>query len=315
MFDDWNFSDAIDPSYGDYGGMDIGINPGSSGLDFSGYNALTDDPSNLYTTNRPTDYGYTPDNRDWTFGNTSGGGLQVDQPTSVGTQTGSPNVGSPSEKDILTAGGKADDSGGVLSKIGGAAKSLVSDKSGDPDIARRWSIRLLDSVAFMQSTIRTKTEITVTGFDDGPTVAKATQLVQNKNNDWTPQQSVWANQFFQTPALSAASGQRPLVRAGEGGIKSIMPSQGYADGGKVNDDLSELIQAWKDKGGGENDSVAKPSGSFGQKLLGIAPTRCACASTWCRYRCKHGGWWTGRSFSNGSRRSSYATATRSIESW
>lgn len=160
------------------------------------------------------------------------------------------NPGSPSAKEIASAGGKEP---GMMDSVLKQGKGLLLDKEGDLDLNKM--VKLITTLggvygAYSQSK---KAPATSPGAMT-PTQLQA-QLVQNKNNDWTPQQSVWANRFFQTPNSVSQGQPRQLVRAGEGGIKSIMPSKGYASGGHVGGSLEDLIEAIKEQAGGGGEGV------------------------------------------------------------
>jgi hypothetical protein len=83
------------------------------------------------------------------------------------------------------------------------------------------------------------------------------QLLQQQKQTWTPQQAQWANSFFQTAAPNVAP-----RRAGEGGIQSIIPSRGYAEGGPIEGEEMMMEEApsgalglIEGPGDGQSDSI------------------------------------------------------------
>lgn len=102
------------------------------------------------------------------------------------------------------------------------ALGLLKDKSGDYDVGK-----ILKLVTAVGGLVQAKNK------QDKPAGMQSAQQLQQqlvqKNNDWTPQQSQWANNFLNT----AINPNRGTVQAGAGGIKSIMPSRGYAGGGGI----------------------------------------------------------------------------------
>jgi hypothetical protein len=131
----------------------------------------------------------------------------------------------------------------------GQLKGLYSDDKGDLDISK--IVKIATGLGALYQSSKAGKPGAAVG-QQTPQQLQA-QLVQN-NTQWTPQQAIWANKFFQEPSKQTATGTPAIVRAGEGGIKSILPSRGYAEGGKVNDSLAELIAAYQDKSG-EGDGV------------------------------------------------------------
>jgi hypothetical protein len=178
------------------------------------------------------------------------------------SQPAESSIGQTSQNSLFTKENEADynrtDAGGAsqkswLDKIGGGAKSLISDKDGDIDIKKlmQLGIGLGGLYAAKQA-----------GKPGTPSAVKTPQQLQAElvqpNTQWTPQQSIWANKFFNEATPGLATGERKLVRAGEGGIKSIIPSRGYASGGSVGD-INELLRELYDaKGSGEGVAPLVP---------------------------------------------------------
>jgi hypothetical protein len=145
---------------------------------------------------------------------------------------GSPNVNSVSEADMGVKAGIGQSSASEGGGAGGFAKVAramgLTDKNGSFD----WSDpKTLDKLL--------KLGIGVGGIMQSLNANKQAQaqqqqqlqqqLQQQAKQQWTPQQAQWANNFFQNPT----NPNRGVVRAGEGGIQSIVPSRGYAEGGPV----------------------------------------------------------------------------------
>jgi hypothetical protein len=207
-----------------------------------------------------TDYGdqtvndinYNPTFPDMTGGG-GGGALSFTQPqqSAIGQQTlqsnDAYNPGSPSAKEIAEAGGKEP---GLMDKVVKQGKGLLLDKEGELDLSKM--VKLISTLGGVYGAYSQSKKAPATSPGAMTPQQLQAQLVQNKSNDWTPQQAVWANRFFQTPN-ARSQGQAPqLARAGEGGIKSIMPSRGYAAGGTVGgQDITDLIEALQGQAGGD----------------------------------------------------------------
>jgi hypothetical protein len=121
-------------------------------------------------------------------------------------------------------------SGGKESLTDKLTKSLFQDKDGDLSISK--IVALAQGLgALMQSKKAGQLGKDPAPGQQTPQQLQA-QLVQN-NTQWTPQQAQWSNQFFQTPNAVGRGEAPKLIRAGEGGIKSIVPSRSYAEGGGI----------------------------------------------------------------------------------
>lgn len=205
-----DFDIGIDPSSIDYSTADTSnadIANSIDGLGWEGYDPSID-----------TTQGWSPEN-------------SVDVGALTATLGGSPNVGSPSERDLRSAG-----AGGATSKAAaptGSGKSfgskigdsLLYDKSGELDFNK-----LLKLGMGLGNLIGAKKSAGASNTADAARLAAITaeQLRQQQKGAWTPQQAQWANSYFQTPmnanrgTLSAADMKSPIV-----------PGRGYAEGGGI----------------------------------------------------------------------------------
>jgi hypothetical protein len=167
----------------------------------------------------------------------------------LGYTEGSPNVASPSAEDFQTQQSQP----GVMDKLGRALG--LTNKQGEFD----WSDpKTLDKLI--------KLGIGVGGIANAMSNNKRTQQSQSQNlmaqlqqqakQAWTPQQAAWANAYFQTPTTPRT------VVAGQGGIKSIQPSRGYAIGGPIEGEMespmppdSGALGLLEGPGDGQSDSI------------------------------------------------------------
>ncbi len=112
-----------------------------------------------------------------------------------------------------SGGGKS-----ITEKLG---DTLLKDKNGDIDLSK--VMKLVTGIGGIYSALKNQ-----------PQKAQTTQQLQQqlvqKNNDWTPQQSIWANKYFQTPINQ---GRGVAIAGGAGMPSSILPSRGYAGGGGI----------------------------------------------------------------------------------
>lgn len=195
----------------DWGGIDIGIDPGS--IDYGGGSDL----SNAQIQDQIGGGDWIDAIANWGNGFDGSASEPIDGGAlgqAYDTQ-GSPNVRSPSSDDLKSVmGGSSGGDKSLVSKIG----SLFEDKkTGELDINKILKFGL--GLGSFASSMSNRGKASSNQLQQ--------QLQQQRNSTWTPQQSVWA-QYFQTPTnfdrprQSAASMPSPIV-----------PSRGYAGGGTV----------------------------------------------------------------------------------
>jgi hypothetical protein len=255
MFDDW----SIGADYGDYGASSVGDFTGGEytggGYDFGGYDYTPVEGGILDATNDvyapALNYGADP-GFNYTGISDTGAGvspLSFGMPTqsaipgaSYGESTrSSDDIGKLlSDKNISATTTKLPDESSWSDKLLKSGKSLFTTKDGDIDLKKViTAVQGLGGLyqAYARGKDSPNGNKTLT-----PAQLQATLPSQN-NSQWTPQQQIWANKFFNESIPGVAEGNRRVVRAGEGGIKSIIPSQGYAEGGEVVDpDINKLLR-------------------------------------------------------------------------
>lgn len=225
----------------DPGGLTLS-GAGGAGYDTSGLGSWADYTGSDYGGAYPTLANPHPDDASSAFGTLSSKSLS-EGPLSAGyTEGEAPKEGITSV--IKTIGDKA----GKDSSLVGQLKNLYQNDKGEVSLDK--VVKAITGLGGLYGAYNARKAGAV-GAQQSPQQLQA-QLVQN-NTSWTPQQAQWANKFFQTPMPTAADGRPAVVRAGEGGIKSIMPSRGYASGGSIFDskDFKDLIEAFQGESGGE----------------------------------------------------------------
>lgn len=162
----------------------------------------------------------------------------------------------------VVGSGSAIPSAPVSRSIGDQLRGLVMDKTGENyDLTKL--MKLATGIgALYQSSQASKAAKGMT-----PAQLQA-QLVQN-NTQWTPAQALAANRFFN----QQVNPNRGVVRAGEGGIRSIMPSRGYAKGGGVSSDLQDLIDAYLNENSSEGVVPLLPTSPLLMTADGRSPIR------------------------------------------
>jgi hypothetical protein len=263
MFDDW----SIGADYGDYGPSTIDVGSYtpdySSGMSYD----FTPEAGGIVDT-MAQNYNYSPDYggilaqtdggstlNNWSTAGDTGNVFGVNPSIGSGYENAGPStvdaVGNPYGS-TPAPGGIQD----IVSKLGDkasskdtswadkavkAGKSVFTNKEGDLDLIKvMTAIKGLGGLyaAYKSNKNNPNANKTLT-----PTELAAT-LPQQNNQQWTPQQQIWANKFFNESIPGVAEGDRRVQRAGEGGIKSIIPSRGYAEGGGVEapTDITALLK-------------------------------------------------------------------------
>lgn len=143
---------------------------------------------------------------------------------SIPEEGGTASVSALSQPSVATIGGSKAAPEGKGSLMNQASR-LFTDKAGDLDLSKLIKIGLAIGA--------------VAGNKGRSTGAQSAQQLQAQllrpNNNWTPQQSMWANQYFNS--ASPALANRATVQAGAAGQpSSILPSRGYAGGGPLSEE-------------------------------------------------------------------------------
>jgi len=197
----------------DFGGYDIGIDPES--IDYSGGS----DYSNADIESMMSGDQFDVSNWDTGGGYDGSGGGALTAAASV--PGGSPNVGSPSARELAVAGGNETPSGGK-SLLEQAKSALLYDKKGEMDLGKLLKIGL--GIGNMVGSKKSSS----TAANPQLQAMLAQQLAQQAKGTWTPQQAQWSQSFLQTPV----NPNRGVQYASE--MRSpITPSRGYAEGGGI----------------------------------------------------------------------------------
>lgn len=195
--------------------------------------------------------------------------------TTATSSAAQPSVSSTGSGAVLKSVGDANSAsssggGNQIQKLLAQAPKLIQGKDGNLDLTK-----VLKMSAGLASIISGITKPVKNAQSASQLQA---QLVQ-PNNSWTPQQKVWSDRFFNTPA-SANRGTTPAASR----ASSIVPSRGYATGGSI-EGLDSLIgymspsirealmsqrviqsPAFAEGGampGGEGDGLGEPMGALG----------------------------------------------------
>ncbi len=256
MFDDW----SIGADYGDYGpstidvgsytpdyssGMSYDFTPAAGGIVDAYANTYDYSPSYegaLAQTEYPTLSNWQSNGDTGNlFGNTGLGTGYGDTPSSVAPAT-SPYGDIEARGGIQAAVDKIAEGKGESSwtdSLSKGAKSLVTDKDGNIDMKK-----VMAAVQGLGGLYQAYAKGKNNPIEKKLSPTELAATLPQQNTQWTPQQQIWANKFFNESIPGVKEGDRRVVRAGEGGIQSIIPSRGYAEGGTVasTPDINKLLR-------------------------------------------------------------------------